>query len=166
MKYLEFNITGLLKYVFKVGFCSKLTNFLNKYYKKLAYIIIKNYIKIKASYKEFCVELVRKNNTTLVFLLSNCPQVLKSFMTDPLNIIFDNFWIWLLGYRIELSCLNILKAYYFMNTLWKWNTDEYCVFLVLSESAPLTHKNCIQSCVETHEWFPILTGKRTIWSSS
>jgi len=28
-------------------------------------------------------------------------------MTDPLNIIFDNFYIWLLGYRIEFCVLYI-----------------------------------------------------------
>ena len=28
-------------------------------------------------------------------------------MTDPLNIIFDDFDIWLLGYRIEFSVLYI-----------------------------------------------------------
>jgi len=39
-------------------------------------------------------------------------------MTDPLNIIFDSFGIWLLGYRIEFSCLNIPQAHYFIRSLW------------------------------------------------
>ena len=30
-------------------------------------------------------------------------QVLKSFMTDPLSIVFDAFSIWLLGYKIEFN---------------------------------------------------------------
>jgi len=38
--------------------------------------------------KESLLSLKGKNNTTLVFLLSNCLQVLKSFKTHPLNIIF------------------------------------------------------------------------------
>jgi len=38
-----------------------------------------NYIIIKASYKGIFVKFERKNNITLVFLLSNCPQVLKIF---------------------------------------------------------------------------------------
>jgi len=33
-------------------------------------------IMINASNEGICVEFERKNNTTLVFLLSNCPQVL------------------------------------------------------------------------------------------
>ena len=39
-----------------------------------------------------CFEFERKNNTTLVFLLSNCSHKYKKyFMTDPLNRIFNNF---------------------------------------------------------------------------
>jgi len=41
--------------------------------------------------KESVLNLKENNNTILFFLLSNCPQVLKYLMTDPLNIIFDNF---------------------------------------------------------------------------
>ena len=37
--------------------------------------------------KESVLSSKEKNNTTLVFLLLNCHYVLKSFMTDPLNII-------------------------------------------------------------------------------
>jgi len=33
------------------------------------------------------LSLKEKSNTTLFFLLLNCPQVLKLFMTNPLNII-------------------------------------------------------------------------------
>ena len=36
----------------------------------------------------------------------------KSFMTDQLNIIFADFGIWLLGYRIEFSCLYIFHKYF------------------------------------------------------
>ena len=42
--------------------------------------------------KEFVLSLKEKN-TQHLFLLSKCPQVLKSFMTDPLNIIFDDLRI-------------------------------------------------------------------------
>jgi len=34
-------------------------------------------------------------------------------MTDPLNIIFDDFGISLLGYRMEFSCLYIPQGHYF-----------------------------------------------------
>ena len=37
----------------------------------------------------------------------------KNFMTDLLNIMFDDFGIWLLGYRIKFSCLYIPHGYYF-----------------------------------------------------
>ena len=43
--------------------------------------------------KNFVLSLKEKNNTTLVFRLSNCPQVLKFFLTDLLNINFDDLGI-------------------------------------------------------------------------
>ena len=44
-----------------------------------------------------------KNNTTLVYLLSSCRQVLNYFKTNMLIIILNDFSIWLLGYRTEFS---------------------------------------------------------------
>ena len=70
----------------------------------------------------------KTNNTTLI--LQNYPQVLKTlFMTDLLNIIIDDFGIWLLGYRIKFSCLYIPQGHYLISTLWLWSTDEYVIFL-------------------------------------
>ena len=44
--------------------------------------------------KESVMSLKKQNNIiTLVFLLLNCPQVLKSSMTDLLNIIFGDLGI-------------------------------------------------------------------------
>jgi len=43
-------------------------------------------------------------------------------MTGPLNIVFDGFGIWLLGYRY------ILHGHYFISSLWLWRTDEYVNF--------------------------------------
>jgi len=40
--------------------------------------------------KEF---VLRLNKTTLFFLLSKFPKVLKLFLTDPFNVIFDDFGI-------------------------------------------------------------------------
>ena len=58
------------------------------------------YIIINASYEGYCVG---KSNTTLVFLLSNCSQVLtQDYRTHQLNIIFDGFGM---RTRIEFSCL-------------------------------------------------------------
>jgi len=33
-------------------------------------------------------------------------------MTDPSNIMFDDFGIWLLGYMVEFSCLYITQCHY------------------------------------------------------
>ena len=41
------------------------------------------------SYEEICVEFERKKTTALVFLLSNCPQVLKIFYNWPFKYYFD-----------------------------------------------------------------------------
>ena len=41
------------------------------------------------------------------------------FQTDSLlNIMFGVFGIYLLGYRIEFSCLYILPGRYFISTVW------------------------------------------------
>ena len=76
------------------------------------------HIILNASYEGYCVELQRKSNITLVFLLSNCSQELNLFKTHSLNIIFDGFGIRLLGYRIECSCLYLPQGHYFVSTLW------------------------------------------------
>ena len=92
---------------------------------------------INASSEGICVEFWRKNNTTLVYPLSICRQVLNSVKTNPLNIIFDDFSIWLLGYRTEFSCLYRPQGHTFISTVWLWSTEEY-VFYILSESPSLT----------------------------
>ena len=42
----------------------------------------------------------------------------KSFMADLLTVIFDDFYIRLLGYRIELSCLYCPHGHCVMCNLW------------------------------------------------
>ena len=59
-------------------------------------------------------------------------------MTGPLNIIFEDFGIWLLGCKIKISCLYISQGHYFIRTLRLWSTDEYVTFFILSENPPLT----------------------------
>ena len=56
-------------------------------------------------------------------------------MTDPLNIMFDDFGIWLLGYRIELSCLFIPQGHYFISTFVAMKKSGICIFF--SGIAPL-----------------------------
>jgi len=41
-------------------------------------------------------------------------KYLKSFITHPLNIIYDDFVIWLPDYGIEFSCLYIPQGHYFI----------------------------------------------------
>ena len=95
---------------------------LNKlFFKKLAYICYNKCL----LWRNLCWVWKKTNNTTLVFLLSNC-KYMKSFMT-----------VLLLGYRIEFSYLYIPQAYYFISSLWLWSTDEYVLFFILSKSPPL-----------------------------
>jgi len=52
------------------------------------------YIIINASNERIWLEFERKNYTTLVFLITICPKVLKKyFMTNPFNNFFDDFVI-------------------------------------------------------------------------
>ena len=101
---------------------------INKFHKNNILRNYHTYIMINASNKGICVEFWRKNNTALVYLLSNCRQVLKSYKTNPLNIIFNDFSIWLLGYRTKFSCLYLPKGYNFISTVWLWSTHEYVIF--------------------------------------
>ena len=57
--------------------------------------------------KEFVVSFEEKHQHNLV---------LTYFKTNPLNIIFDDFSIWLLGYKTEFSCLYLPQGHYFMST--------------------------------------------------
>ena len=54
-------------------------------------------------------------------------KLLSNFKTNPLNIIFDDFSIWL-GYRTKFSCLYLPQAHNFISTVWLWSTDEYVMF--------------------------------------
>jgi len=55
--------------------------------------------------KESVLNLNEKNNNYF-----QIAQNTKSL--HPLDIIFDDFGIWLLGYRIEISCLYIPHGHY------------------------------------------------------
>ena len=73
--------------------------------------------------KEFVVSFEEKHQHNLV---------LTYFKTNLLNIIFDDFSIWLLGNRTEfsflylpLSFLYIPQGHKFISTEWLWSTVEY-----------------------------------------
>jgi len=68
-----------------------------------------------------------KEKTTTQHWCSNI-QVLTTLMTDPLNIIFREYDICLLGYTIEFSCLYIPQGQYFISIVCLWSTDEYVFF--------------------------------------
>ena len=80
----------------------------------------------------------KEKHTILVLLLLNCLQELKTFKTDLLNIIFlwFLFMITRLQDQVQLS-INFTRALfheYFVAINYRW----ICIFLILSESAPLT----------------------------
>ena len=114
---------------FKLPFHSQLINFIQKYFKKLAYIYNTNK---RFSWRNLCWvwAKLRHNISFPTFKLSACT---KCFMAPPLYISFDKFGIWLLGYRIEFSCLYIPQWHSFISTLWLWSTDEYLLFFLDSE---------------------------------
>ena len=55
-----------------------------------------------------------------------------SININPLNNMFDDFSIWLLGYRTEFSCLYIPQGHNFISTVWLWSTNDYVVGVVVS----------------------------------
>ena len=83
--------------------------------------------------KASVLSLKEKSNTTLVFLLPNCPQVLTIFNDWPIKKYVDDFGTWLLDYKKEFSCLYIPQGLYFINTVWLWSIDKYVVVVVVFE---------------------------------
>ena len=68
--------------------------------------------------KEFVLSLNKKTTKKhWISYFQIATQVQQSFIINPLNIIFGDLGIWLLGYRIELSFLYIPQGYYFISTL-------------------------------------------------
>ena len=68
---------------------------------------------------------MKKKQHKLGFPFFKLPASTKNLL---LNIILDDFRIWLLGYRTEFSCLYIPQGHYFISTVWQWSTDEYVIF--------------------------------------
>jgi len=98
--------------------------------------------------------VLKKNSTTLVYLISNCRQVLNSFKTNPLNIIFDDISIWLLGYRtrVQLSTSST-RAYihkYCVAMKYRWiyifDFERKSIFKAHT-SWPFSIENSLVSCL-------------------
>ena len=97
----------------KLSFHFQLINFLEKIFKEIS---IHNYNKC-CIWRNLCC-LSKKNNSTLIFLLSNCLRVLTIFYDWQVKYYFWRFRIWLLRYRIKLNCLYIPQRHFFISTLW------------------------------------------------
>ena len=82
--------------------------------KKLTYVYITN-----ASSEEICVEFGRFPT----FKFSSSTN--NRWMSDRLDIDFDEFGNWLLGYMIDFSYLYFPQGHYCISTLWRWRSDEY-----------------------------------------
>ena len=75
-----------------------------------------------------CIEVWRKNKTTLVYLPSNCPQALTHFYDWPVK-----YYFWRLRYMITMaigSCLYIPHGHYFISNLWLWILDVYVSYQI------------------------------------
>ena len=93
---------------------------------------------ITVSNEGICVEFWRKNNQPWFSYFQIVCKYQKYFKTYPLNIIFDDFSIQLLGYRTEFSCLYLPQGHNFISTVcvamkYRW----ICIFFILSESPSL-----------------------------
>ena len=56
--------------------------------------------------KQFVMSM-KETTPNCFLLLPNCLQVLNILYDWPVKYYFDDFGKWLLGYRIELSCLYV-----------------------------------------------------------
>ena len=125
----------------KLPFPSQLINFINKYINKLAYLYM---------YTDKCflwrnLSLKKQQN-----LIAHKYYDKNLQWLTRLNIIFDNFGMWFLGYRIEFCCVYIPQGHYFICTLWLWSTDEYIFIFILSESPPLKKMTLSQKYRSSH----------------
>ena len=80
---------------------------------------------INASNEGICVEFWREKQHNPALPTG---KYLTYFKTISLNTIFDDFNIWLLGYRTEFSCLCLPQGHTFISTVWLWSADEYVIF--------------------------------------
>ena len=68
--------------------------------------------------KERMLSLIIKTHWSLLYLLSNCPQVQTTFYDWSVTyVLFDDFSTWLLDY-ITIYCQH-------KGSLWLWSTDKY-----------------------------------------
>ena len=77
--------------------------------------------------RESVLSLKDENNTTWISYHHIARQYYEYFITDPLNTIFDNFGIWLLGYLVESVVYIYHKGIYVLSVI---------------ESPPLMHIHC------------------------
>ena len=107
------------------------------------------YIKVAISFPinifhkhKTCVEFCRKKTHFCLPTFKLTSSTNNYLKTYPLNIIFDDFRIWLLGYS-EFSCLYFPKGHTCISSLWLACSDDYKNIMILSKSPTLkfNHRN-------------------------
>ena len=79
--------------------------------------------------KEFVLSFKEKITQPCFTYFQIAGKYQTSFKTNPLNIIFDDFSIWLSGYTTEFICLYLPQGHNFISTaVWLWSSDEYVNF--------------------------------------
>jgi len=93
--------------------------------------------------KEYVLSLKEKNpqHWFCFFQISRKYYIcVKLFYDSPVKYHFWHFWYMKPKlYRIEFSCLYFPQGYYFIRDFLLWSTDEYVIFLILSESPSLMY---------------------------
>ena len=110
------------------------------------------YIITNASYEGIMLNLKEKNTTTLVFLLSNSPQVLKIFNDSPVKYYLWRFWYTFtrLLDRGQLSIYSTRALFhkYLVAMKYRWISK----FLILSESPSLRDDSVLMKHCKGHVW--------------
>ena len=78
------------------------------------------------NYERVCMEFERKKHLHIGFPTFKLPgSTKKSFKTVQLNIVFEDFSIWLLGFWIKLSCLYTPQGHYFISSFrYRWMCEN------------------------------------------
>ena len=111
---------------------------------------------MNGSYERICVEFERKNNTTLVYLLTYCPQVRKIFYDWPVKYYFLTISVHhnlLKAIRIEFSCLYIPQGHYLVSAC----GYEVQMNMEISPSLKAKTKRLFLQDQSLYKWWPTFT---------
>ena len=79
----------------------------------------------------------------MVYLLSYCRQVINSFKTNPLNIMFDDCSKVLLGNMIDFSCLYLPQGHWSSSVVYIFHKGIDRVQLSVSSTRALIEFSCL-----------------------